>query len=388
MPRLLRILGALLAATWTLVYVLLAGLLLNAALPFIYGFLLPLFAGTLVLIVLSVVFAAIVEVTGTGTPPSIFAHVCAIAYLILSTVVLVFAVGAAALFTAFLPEAVILGVVAMFFFLLPHALQVLVCYILAAVFAPFAPFTATSGGVDRPFECFFRGTLVGMNAIMNGVFGVILYGVLFMPLAAAIGAFPVSGVIIGYVLTLILVLVTFSTSLASANVPPALPAGGVVQGFIKANAGWLSWLMPMSWADCAYGWASFYVSWIGHFLSLLAPATFPSGTWSILALRLDATTGAMILDGGVAGSASNTAYNCGCFSFVSPARAGILVTRQHETGHHLHLAAFGGFFSSIDGINENGFGPISPQGALAYGERVAESNTNPARGRTEVPVWR
>ena len=392
MPRLLRILGAQLAAVWTLVYVVIGGGLLVVAMPFIYGFVLPLFVGTLALIALSYLFSAVVAISGGGNPPSPFALFCGLIYLILCTIILVPAVGAAVFFTVAFAPLLLTGAVAMFFFLIPHAFQVLIGYVLAATFAPAAPFNpaAGTGGIDSPAECFFRGTLIGMNTAMNGVFSIILYGLLFVPSAAAVGS-TINGyaaVVVVGIMVLILMLATLGTSLASATVAPPMPSAGFVQGFVEANAGWLSWLMPMSWVVCAYGWALFYQSWIGHFLSLLAPGSFPPGTWAIVAMRLDTASGSITVDGGIAGSATTTAYNCGCFSFVSLARAGVVATRQHETGHHLHLAAFGSFFHGIDGVNENGNGLISPQGALAYGERVAESNVSPPRSRPEVPVWR
>lgn len=404
MPRLLRILGAVMAAIWTLLYVIIASGLLGTAMPFIVGFLVPLFAGTLLLIALSYLFAAVVEISGGGSPPSTFVQVCAVIYLLACTLIAVVAVGYAVgfvvVFVLAVPPAssleLILSVAALVAFLFPHAFQVLIAYVLGAIFAPAAPFNSTTGtgGADLPAECFFRGTLIGMNTAMNAACGVMLYGLLFAPIATMgssstasyITAVATQALVIILVLTL--ALANFATSLASATVAPPMPAAGFVQGSVEAFAGWLSWLMPMSWFYCAYGWWAFYQSWIGHFLSLLAPGSFPPVTWAIVAMRLDASAGVITTDGGSQGNKVASAYNCGCFSFVSLARAGIVATRQHEAGHHLHLAAFGSFFHLIDGVNENGSGPISAQGILAYGERVAESNVSPSRGRPEVPVWR
>jgi hypothetical protein len=381
MPRLLRKLGALLATVWTLTYGMIAAGFLTSAIPFIYGFLIPLFAGTLVLIALSYLFAFIMGVAGGS--PSPFTQFCAVIYLIACTVVLVLAIVPAVMFTMRAPQLLIIGVVALLFFLVPHALQVLVGYILAATFAP------VSAGTERLAECFFRGTLIGMNTAMNAIFGIIFYSMMSSP--------PVY-ILVG-VIVVILMLVSLGTSLASATLSPALPFADTVQRLIEAQAGWLSCLLPMSWVYCVYGWASFYVSWIGHFLSLLAPSRFPSSRCEIVAIHLglaevgangldarDSAFGVITMNGGIASPATTVvAHSCGCFTFNSGGAISIL---QHEGGHHLNLAAFGFVFGFIGALNANGWGPFNARWKFEYGERVAESNLSQSRGNPEVQVWR
>jgi hypothetical protein len=379
----LRILGALLAGGWTLFGILVADRLLGVANPLLTGVLLPLFAGTLLVIVLSYVFTATLIATGS-TPGSGVGAGLAVLYLVLCTGVLVVSV---ALAVAFIVDSLwnaamsLIGLVALTVFLVPHAVQVLVAYVVAATFAPFAPFrpAVPTGGVDRPAECLVRGMLIGMNATMNGVFALALYTPLFGG-----GA----GLVMTLAVTAVIVLATACTSLLSATVPPAMPAAATVQGVTEAFTGWHSWLMPMSWPYCAIGWWRFYVSWFRHVCSLAWPGTFPAATNAIQVLQLDVDSGAMTITGGSqARIPAENGYNSGCFSFAGAGTTAASVW-QHEAGHHLHLAAFGSFVHVIDTLNEQGYGGITGQGSMAYGERVAESNVRGTAGTWEVPVWR
>ena len=399
--KLARLVGFCVGWVGTILYVLLAGPLLVLSLFVIGPVLVPLFAGSLILIFLSYVFTALVTATGTGTPPTAFALVCAAIYVVLCLPVLIAGVGTA-LFSAFvLGPLVLLGSGALLLFLLPITVVILVGYIAAATLAPAAPFNpaAGTGGVDRPGECFFRGALIGINAVLNGVFGLVLYGLLFTPgwwpaqlLSGNSALVILESLATAGVMAAVAVLVTATvlTILPSVTVAPAPPGAAGLQTFVEAVAGWLSWLMPMSWVHCIVGWAEFWANWICHFLSLLAPAAFPPATYRIIGVTLDGPTGAMTLTSGWTSNfqlPSVTGYGSGCFIFISTAAVGDVAVAQHEIGHHLHLAALGSFFSWCGAINENGAGPIPKQKFMAYVERIAESNVRPPRARPEVPMW-
>ena len=375
MTRLLQFAGALVALIMAALCILLCSPLFAITAPFFAGFFLPLFAGTLGVIALSYGFAWTTTVGGAAVPGPFMNAVAAI-YVVLCTPVLVWAVASALAFVVAFPDLFLIGLAALVLLLIVPAIMALVTYVLAATFAP------VTAGIESPTECFFRGALIGANTALNGAFALVLYTPLFTQLASSLGSL---GSLVALAVTLV-TLATFMTILASATVAPAPPAAGALQALVELSAGWSSWLMPMSWAYCVSGWWEFYRSWAGHSLLLLLPGVAPAG-WAIAGLDLSAE-GDIGTTGGIGGSASQTAYNNGCFTFISQARAGVLATREHETGHHLHLAAFGSFFHWIDAVNENGFASIPGQGANAYGERIAESNLSTPRGRQEVQVWR
>jgi hypothetical protein len=402
MPRLLRIFGALIAIVATGGYVFSAWPALILARPFFDAIVVPVISGTLVLIVLSYILAFCIDRLNQTNPSTPFAFVCSAIYLLVCTVVVVLFLARALFFIVLLNVTVLIGGLALLLFLIPYSVVVLIVYILAATWAPI------QAGVEKPRECFCRGILIGMNAGMNAALGFLFYSLLFA--VPVLSPWPQLipepiGVYGGIGLAALLMLATLQTTLASATLPPALPFSNTTQYCIEAFAGWFSWLMPMSWIDCAAGWALFYINWIGHWLSALAPDVFTPDGWSIRAVRLIGDVGVIPTDGGIAwpignivpGTApwdiplepeGNEAFSEGCFSFISPASPTAGYARQHETGHHLSLAALGFFFSTIAGMNETGFGPIGGQGLHAYSERIAESNVDSSHSGLEVQVWK
>lgn len=401
MPRFLRFVGALAALAWTLLAATAVSQVVALVQPLVWltTVVLLLFASAMLLFVfLSYVFAAIVSLTGTGTPPTTFALGCAAVYLSLTTLIIVAMLVGAVFFFIYFLQVFEIGMAAFLLCALPYLLQVLIAYVLAASFAPSAPFNPALGGADNPVECWFRGNLIGMNAAMNIVLTLVFYPALIAPISAVAAFFPIAGsvaVAVSLILIVVAILAALGTCLLSATVPPPLAAAGFVHGWVKSWAGWLSWLMPMSWPYCFLGCLEFYLSWIGHFYSQglgfvvaaltppLNPATatlitsfLSTSTYGITEMRLD--NGMITIKGGVIGNFT-LAHSHGCFAFVFVSNPDDI---QEMGGHHLNLAAFGTVFRLISSIHN-----LIPPGGDSYGQRIAESNVRPARGLPEVTLW-
>lgn len=337
--RRLRILASVIGAGATLVYLFFASPLFFLAIPFITAVGLPLLATYLLLVGLSYGLTGTLMATGSNAPPtSLWARIAVGAYLVVSTLVVVVGVVVVVSVIAAAP-ATLVGIGALLLVLFPHAVLVCLLYIVGATVAP----RVRADRTERMSECFVRGLLIGINGAMNGVLAFTVYGIAFAPFV---------GIEATIVITAVLALGTLLTSLASAFVVPRLPLGAQVQAFVEALAGWHSWLMPMSWNVCRSGWGRFYLSWVGHVLSLF-PAVFPLSRYRIDIADISRNTGMIALKGGWAAMSRSTAFNVGCFSFINrrfndPAR----LARQLEEGHHLNLAAFGGVFGWIGALNE------------------------------------
>lgn len=394
-----RLAGALFAFPPTLVVAFLAwGLVGEVARYAIVGIVVPLLASYVLVTALAHLLVLLLKATGSAFPPTAPGAVAAGAvYVVLCTVVLaVLAVRVVSVVLAN-PFAVIVGVLALVLFFLPHLFAVASSYVLAAAYAPAAPFNpgAGTGGVDRPAECLFRGVLIGMNAAMNLI---LAYGIVHVYVSSGFVATTVpAGAPVGYAPGLlvaaavaagVLALVTLLTVLTSFSVPfgrNAITDG--LQIFIERLAGGHGWLMPMMLFCSVDGWVRFYASWVCHVAAMIVAAA--PAAWRIA--RVDIFTGNILTSGGAIASltipAYANAYNCGCFSFVRRARARALSTAQHETGHYLHGVSSGSFalwMGFLDGYER---ARQNMRGIDAYGERVAESNVRPSRGRPEVPIW-
>ena len=394
MPRTLRIVGTLAAFAWTLLVAvaiisLVAAFLQPLAILFIAFamLLMPFIAAMLLLILLSYGFAAIVSLTGTGGPITTVGLGYATIYMMLAT--LIAGVTVLASFTANVIYApvVLNGLLLFALAALPHLTQVLIAYLAGFSFAQ----SGSSIGVDNSGECWFRGNLIGMNGAMNVVLIALFYPLLFAPLLT-LSAFPPLAVLAGNIvpiLTVVVITAALGTCLLSATVPPPIAGAAFLHDWVKGWAGWLSWLMPMSWLSCFYGWLEFYSSWTLHFCSLaagllapwLAPLIGPgaagvltsfSTAYLIDEMRID--NGMITLRGGKGGF-DPFSHNSGCFSFVWTSFTNADV--EEMGGHHLNVAAFGSFFHEIDN-----FMPWP-----TYEARIARSNVRPATGLLEVTVW-
>lgn len=402
MPRALRIVGTLAAFAWTLLVAVaivsfVAAFLQPLAILFIASatLLLPFIAAMLLLIFLSYGFAAIVSLTGTGAPITTVGLGYATIYMLLATVIADVTFVLFFIVIGFYAPLVSNGLVLFLFAAAPHLVQVLIAYLAADRFSQ-----SGSAGVDDPGECWFRGNLIGMNGAMNVLLIAVFYPMVFGPLLAILGtgAWPLAALSANIVpiLTVAVITAVLGTCLLSATVSPALGAAGFLHDWVKGWAGWLSWLMPMSWPSCLYGWLEFYLCWTLHFISLfvglLAPwlptvigpaaaasvtafltSVFPN-TNLIAGMRLD--NGMITLTGGWGGFIPDD-HNAGCFSFVATTSGN--ADLQYLGGHHLNVAAFGWLFVQLES-----WLPLAPP---RYGTRIAESNIRPALGPREVTVW-
>lgn len=220
----------------------------------------------------------------------------------------------------------------------------LLSYIVAAVGAA-SPSSITGFGE------FMRGWLVGLNASMNALLTISLFG----------GA--AAGIVIGLALGTLNLLTVFSP----------ISRNHVFQGCL----GWINWLMPMSWLIVALGLVFYAISGLLHAVS--------GGKVPYLQIQqvgIDWKTGTFFMRGGLIANLNylDTAFNMGNFSFVDYKSGAWHV--DHEAGHTLNLAAFGCVFHLIGAFDEN----ATPRGANALSERLAESHASGASG-SNIPMW-
>jgi RHS repeat-associated protein len=142
----------------------------------------------------------------------------------------------------------------------------------------------------------------------------------------------------------------------------------------EAIAGWSSWLSPMSWIATGIGLALFSLGLVlSPVFGQRGEATWMGRETHINKVQIEWHTGSIVTRGGVAHPrAGAQGYNLGNFIFLD--RHASLTPDaviQHEAGHTLNVATFGGIFHFIGFIDEM-IWPQSGRNALA--ELWAESN--------------
>ncbi len=424
MPVVLRFLGAVLGAIVTLFFVGLMTPLLVLATPFLNAILFPFISGSLVLIFFSYIFTYALRISGEADQPwSQSAQIYEIVYLIVCTCIILLTVRyiimgllLSGLSTLFIVTIFILiGALASILFIALYAIPVLLGYIFAAIFAP------VHGGIEDSRECFWRGALIGGNTVMNVVLSLIFYGWLFSPYlnnpVSFIAGIP--AVVIVAAGIFIIILANCLTLIPSTQFYLPASIRGNVQDFVKAYAGYVSWLMPMSWGYCILGCILFYFSWIGHLIAIIVLNNSNANWlitavqyWGISRLLIDPQTGTMVTENGGCSNFSSPGspsypYSCGCFAFIpdnfsSRCYIDNAIPRQHESGHALNLAAFGSVYNMINAINEEGLDILGIHGLgqniHAYGDRTAQSNVDDDlilnawdpqnKHHPEVEIWR
>ena len=205
-----------------------------------------------------------------------------------------------------------------------------------------------------PGELFGRGLLIGMAS-----------GVNFLVMSAIPG------------LNVLAVPVFIVTLLALI---PAVAANRVVYQRLLGLAGWI---LPLNYLMLPVGILLFMVN---------APFAIASG--GIAAIQFDFLTATIETRGGAVlaalssgGPSPGAPFNIGNFTFFPPPTLptpfGTGGVSDHETGHTLSNAAFGGFFYWIGAVDQNV--PPLRRGAAAYSELFAESHFGSAR--RFLPLW-
>lgn len=223
----------------------------------------------------------------------------------------------------------------------------LVGYIVAAIAASPTSHTTTGGEL-------MRGFLVGLNAASNAVLITWIFDGVF-------GLVP--ALIIGLVLGTLNWFLVFGP--ISRN------------GFFQGIAGYLNWLLPMSWPVVALGFGLTVFSYLLHAITI-----GKVGFLKVQKMRFDGKTGTVFIKGGLVSNLNyaKTAFNMGNFSFVFYTSSAWHI--EHEAGHTLNLAAFGSLFHFIGAVDEN----VIQRGHRAFAERIAESNDS-GSGIINIPMW-
>jgi hypothetical protein len=236
-------------------------------------------------------------------------------------------------------------------------------------------------------ERFFRGLLIGLNAVSDFLFAAVIYSKLLVSVLGRIGNPLAIGVAV----------LVGTASLLAAVAPTNHNA--------KATIGWLGLLMPTAWPVIGLGVLLFFLSHLGNVLFSWLPIPIPGwipvvggttvGTlFSVNAhgVRIVEDRAPVVTVGGICGNLNpiRTAYSLGAFIFVSrwlssASTASTIGTTQHEVGHHLNLGAFGQTFHWIGWIEEMVPGSSS-SGSFAYAEQLAESNVSSPSGPSQ-PMW-
>jgi hypothetical protein len=291
--------------------------------------------------------------------------------------------------------------------------------------------------------CAVVTVLLGLSL---GVFGPL--GAILLPIVATIAAFvgpmsPVTVVVLGFVVVLILTaiayvlgavtLVPLTAAAPTAGVTNPLPAPpleaiprGVIIGLTAAVnftvlarifppvvalvlalicfaavipllsrnfvyqliLGWSSWLLPMSYLVMPLGILLFILNLL---VTLIRTGGFPAVRFDVTTATFETLGGTIVafltgLTGFAAGG-----FNLGNFTFLGPLATATSFTpgaggglSTHETGHTLTVAAFGGFFGWINAVDENI--PPLKRLTLAYGEMIPESHF-PRFGLFHVREW-
>jgi hypothetical protein len=167
--------------------------------------------------------------------------------------------------------------------------------------------------------------------------------------------------------------------------------------YFQVLVGWISWIAPMSYIATSVGFVLFLIN-----------LPFSLFSFGFGAFRIDFITGTIESTGGLVAAVSRAttgypgaatavgAFSLGKFNFVIPATAGPsagLASQSaftgpticaHEIGHGLNTSCMGGVVLWINAVDENV--PPFSNGALAYGELLAESHSN-RPGRNAVRIW-
>jgi len=267
-------------------------------------------------------------------------------------------------------------------------------YAIADLVLLLAPPPAAAGPVTvdaAGTELNMRGALIGINVFVNFVLAVLVYPVACVFLFGAGLGIVVAVLVIGFVVL--------------ASIGPLYRNGaGVVHPDVRSLLGWAVWVLPSTWIVEVLGILFYTASLIGHVVSLLiAPfAPGPAAFLNVSALNVRRDTGTIVMIGGLAANLGQggRAYNLATFVFVrtvslvGPAPAAPTPTGlEHETGHHLNVAAFGSYFHLIGWINEGAHAVLGavtallPTGAVtgwqrAYAEQLASTNIATAPART------
>jgi hypothetical protein len=246
------------------------------------------------------------------------------------------AIGAAAIVV---PHSLAVGIWPL---LLLYAGLVVVAYIVGAI---------TVGNAAGEI---FRGLLIGANAAMNWALAAIVYPTMLGEPA---------GTIVAVVLGVLSFAATFGF-LSHTRLYQAL-------------LGYINWFLPLSWPIVALGLAFFLLGLLGALGAGLPGVAF----FKISRVVFDWRTGTLFTRGGWISNLNpiDTAFNMGNFAFVDAKFDEMAI--EHESGHTLNLAAFGGLFHLIGTLDEN---LINGENALS--ERLAESHV-PNSARPLLGMW-
>jgi hypothetical protein len=192
----------------------------------------------------------------------------------------------------------------------------------------------------------FRGSMVGLNAGLNGILIYLITRDLY---------------IAGTVMT---VLTAGASLVISRN------------RIYHILLGWLNWFLPMSWLVTGLGMLIFLVN------MTLAPLGFLLGIRRLrLRLGVHPTSSSIIMYGGMIRPLMQfNGFNMGNFIFINPGRENLLI---HEIGHLFSLSVMGWLFHYIGGLDE-GFLQADSREALA--EYLADSYSNPTE--SVLSMWR
>jgi hypothetical protein len=207
---------------------------------------------------------------------------------------------------------------------------VLVAYLIAAV------------AVGRTTGEAFRGLIIGANASMNWALAAIVYP-------------KILGDEMGAIVAIVLGVATFAATFGF------LSRSALYQGLL----GYLNWFLPLSWPIVALGFTFFLLCLLGAVTFGLLGVDF----FRISRVVFEWKTGTLFLRGGVISNLNpiDTAFNMGNFAFVDVKHSDMAI--DHEAGHTLNLAAFGGLFHLVGAFDENVL-----NGEDAFSERLAESH--------------
>ncbi len=207
-------------------------------------------------------------------------------------------------------------------------------------------YVAASQWQGKDLGEWFRGSMVGLNAGLNGILLYLLFGNFL--LAGAIMCILAAG----------------SSLVISRN------------RFYHFLLGWTNWLLPMSWLVTGLGLLIFAIN------ITLAPLGFLFGIDRLkVQLGLHVSSSSVIMYGGMIRPLLQfNGFNMGNFIFINPGRESLLI---HEIGHLFSLSVMGWIFHYIGGVDE-GFIQADSKNALA--EYFADSYSNPTE--SVVSMWR
>ena len=258
---------------------------------------------------------------------------------------------------------------------------VVVVYVLAVIGTSL---TQASVGLQTPsgVELFARGTLIGLNALMN---------VFLLPTAFAVLALPWSPVGPAAALALPLAIV-MGPVVGVIGILSAIPSTSNSPAY-QVMLAWFGLAMPMSWPMILLGAVVWLLNLLLFWLLPLNPFT-------------DFTSATLVTNGGWVyfPFPAPSAYNLGAFvqipGYIQRTTPGQWLNNGvsgqtanglalHEGAHNFSLAAMGWWFHLIGFIHEGllpGPGFVWPSGKFAYAELLPEGRL---RGATNpwLPVW-